>query len=279
MNPETIIYEKRPQERIAVITLNRPEKLNALNNQILEELMNGLDEADKDPQVRAVVLIGSGRAFSSGADLSGGGPGSGERRPSRDLLSWVDRVEENHRQHRRIREMHKPVIAAVHGYALGAGFELAITCDMIVAAKGTRLGAPEIRHGSIITTVLPWLVGPMWAKRIILTGDFIDAKTAERIGLCVEVVPEERLLERACWLAARIAKVPVLGVRMNKKMIDGIMEMAGIEQGYSYSDMVEAICHALTPMAETADGRLLEEVRTKEGLRGFLAAREASFRD
>jgi enoyl-CoA hydratase/carnithine racemase len=277
MNLETVLYEKRAQDRIAIITMNRPDKLNALSAQLRNDILAALEYAEADPDVRATVLHGAGRAFSAGADMGGGrGP---EPTAEERLLSWVDSSEDGIRRSQRRRALHKPVVAALHGYALGAGLELALSCDLIIAAQGTRLGEPEIRHGSIAATVLPWLVGPMWAKRIILTGDLIDAETAERIGLCVEVVPEDRLLERAIWLAGRIAKVPPLGVRFNKRMIDGIIEAAGFEQSYSYASLVAAICHSLTPLAETVDGRRLADIRAAEGLRGFLEARDAPFRE
>ncbi len=279
MHFETVLYDKRPQDRIAIITMNHPDKLNALSVQLRSDILSALETAEADTEVRAVVLHGAGRAFSAGADMGGGGRGGAAATPEEHLLGWIDSVEDSIRHMHRRHAMHKPVVAAVHGYALGAGLELAMSCDLIIAARGTRFGEPEIRHGSIVATVLPWLVGPMWAKRIILTGDYIDAETAERIGLCLEVVSEEQLLERATWLAARIAKVPQLGVRFNKQMIDGIMEMAGFDKAHSYASLVAAICHTLTPLAETPDGRRLAEVRAAEGLRSFLEAREAPFRE
>ena len=277
MDFETILYEKRPQDRIGIITMNRPDKLNALSGQLRDDIMVAMEAAEQDPEVRALVLRGAGRAFSAGADM-GGGSGGGATTTEDRLLGWVNSVEDGIQRHHRRRAFHKPVVAAIHGYALGAGLELALSCDLIVAAEGTRIGEPEIRHGSIAATVLPWLVGPMWAKRIILTGDTIDTDTALRIGLCIEVVPEGQLLERAAWLAGRIAKVPPLGVRFNKEMIDGIMDMAGYDHSYRYAAIVSAICHTLTPVAETFDGRKLSDIRDAEGLRGFLEAREAPFR-
>lgn len=265
-----VIYEK--QGRVAGITLNRPERLNALNEELTSDIAAALQEANDDPEVRSIVMTGAGRAFSSGADLSRGLSEGG-----RDLLGWYDTTEKGLERTRAMRRLHKPIVAAINGYALGAGFELAISCDLLVASEQAVMGAPELRHGSIVATWLPFLVGPMWAKRIILTGDHVSARTAKEIGLVLEVVPQDQLLPTAMALAERIALVPPLAVRLNKRMIDGTLEMMGVEKAFGYGELVATICHALADRAETADGRNLARIRAEQGLRAFLEARDGPF--
>lgn len=272
MQLETVAYEKRPGY-VALVSLNRPDKLNAISEQMWRDLLAVLEEAEGDPEVRALVLTGNGRAFSAGADI---GPGQ----EPRDLLGWVA-SEERQAQRRRFvaRGRGKPIVAAVHGWTLGLGFELAISCDMVIAAEDARLGAPEIRFGSIVSSILPWLIGPQWAKRLILTGDVITAEKAKEIGLVLEVVPREQLLDTALGLAERIAAVPPLAVRFNKRMIDGALEMAGIDLGQEYGAVVAAVCQTLMPQAEALDGRNLEEVRQREGWKAFVEARDKAFKE
>lgn len=190
MSYETILYEK--EEGVATITLNRPERLNALSVAMREDVVAALREADADKKVGTMILTGAGPCFSAGADVSAREAGPGRTR--RTLQWWV---AENLRRHRdgffQIHDLSKPVIAAVHGYCLGWGFELAMSCDLIVAADDAEFGAPEIRHGSMLTSRLPFYVGMQQAKEILLTGDRIDAKEALRIGLVLHVVPKERL--------------------------------------------------------------------------------------
>lgn len=272
----TVLYEK--QGRVAQITLNRPERLNALSGELSADIAAALQEANQDPDVRAVVMTGTGRAFSAGADLSRGG---GEQAPGtysgRDLLGWYNSTEEGLERSRAMRRLQKPIVAALNGYTLGAGFELAITCDILIASEQAVMGAPEIRHGSIVATFLPFLVGPMWAKRMILTGDHISAQTAKEIGLLVDVVPHEELLPAALALAERIAMVPPLAVRLNKRMLDGILEMSGLDKSQEYGHVVAAICHTLGDQATDQAGRRLSTIRETEGLRAMLEARDGPF--
>lgn len=274
MGYEAIIYEKK--KRVALITFNRPEKMNALNETLRGDIEAALHDAEQDDEVRSIVMTGNGRAWSAGADMSR--ERDATRDNGRDLIGWYNSTEQSFERQRAMRRLHKPIVAAINGYALGAGFELLITCDLLVASERAVMGAPELRHGSIVATWLPFIVGPMWAKRIILTGDHVSAQTAKDIGLVIDVVPHDQLLPKAMELAERIALVPPLAVRFNKRMIDGVMEMMGVEHGLQYGALVSAICHAgAMPLAETADGRKLSEVREKEGVRGFLEARDGPF--
>ena len=170
------------------IVLDRPAKLNALSGPLIAELLAALDAAIADPAVRVIVLEGAGRAFSSGYDLGeeveGGVDGP---------VQWRALLAADVAATLRILDCPKPVIAQVHGYALAGGLEIAMACDLIVAAEGTRLGEPEIRYGSApVTLLMPYLIGQKKTRELLLTGDLIDAVEAERIGLVNRVVPAER---------------------------------------------------------------------------------------
>lgn len=271
MEQTTVLFEHLPG-RVGLVTLNRPERLNALSPQVWQDLTAVLHEADRDPEVRALVVRGAGRAFSAGADMD-------PSRPERDLLGWYESELESVPRHRMFREISKPTIGAIHGWCLGWGFELACSLDMLLASEDAKFGAPEIRHGSMVASILPLRIGPMWAKRLIFTGDIITAQKAREIGLVLDVFPDQgQMLEAALALARRIALVPPLGVRFNKRMIDGVVEAVGGEMAVAYGSLVSAICHALMEKAENTEGENLQAVRRNLGLKAFLEARERPFR-
>jgi len=169
--------------------LDRPQKLNALNGALVHALMDALDAAEADPDVRVIVLEGAGRAFCSGYDLTEeagseiGGP-----------VVWRELLAADVAATLRFLDSPKPVIAQIHGYALAGGLELAMACDLIVAAEGTMLGEPEIRYGSApVTLLMPYLIGQKRTRELLLTGDLIDAEEAERMGLVNRVVPADGL--------------------------------------------------------------------------------------
>ena len=273
---EVTTYETA--HRVATITMNRPERLNALSPQLWAEIDQGLAAADADPEVRSVVLTGNGRAFSAGIDMSGPALPPGQPRPRRGLNDWYEAEMEGERRHRRFRDMTKPVIAAVNGFSLAWGFELAVMCDFIIASDQARFGAPEIRHGSTVGTMLPWIVPVQHARYLMYTGDIIDAQEAHRIGLALRVVPHDRLPEEAHRFAARLAMIPPLALKFNKRSIDGSMDMAGLRNSLEYAHLAAAICHTLQYEAETPDGRNLEQIRSEHGLHAFIDARDGPFR-
>ena len=205
---------------VALVTLDRPESLNALSFDLLDALADALDALDADPTCRAIVLTGSGRAFAAGADIVELAPQTyaslrdGHRFDVWDRLAGVG----------------LPVIAAVRGVALGGGCELAMTCDMIVAAEDARFGQPEIRLGVMPgaggTQRLTRAIGKARAMEMILTGEPIDARLALSLGLVNRVVPSEATVDAALELAARIAAMPPLAVRAAKAAIRGAHEDA-----------------------------------------------------
>jgi enoyl-CoA hydratase len=220
MEFETVIYEKK--DRVAVITLNRPKVLNAMNKQLWLDLREAFLAARADDEVRVVILTGQGRAFSTGADL----------KDSRDRSLGQYRDYLNHLQEmsRLIVRFDKPTIAAVNGYALGSGYELALACDLRIAAEGAKFGSPEAKVSSSVTggamRLLPLLVGPGKAKELLFTSETIDGSEALRIGLVNRVVPDDRLLEAAMETARKIIPNSAFSIRLIKKGVDMAPEVS-----------------------------------------------------
>jgi len=228
MEYKYLIYEKAAsflmpeEENIAVITMNRPEVLNALSSGLLEELDSLLEEIRKDDKIRSVVIIGSGRAFSAGADLSEASTG-GE-------AEMKARMEVGQKVFDKIETFDKPVIAAIQGYAVGGGLELAAACDMRIAAENASLGNTEVNLGLIPgwggCARLAKLIGRAQATKLILTGERIDAKEAERIGLVNKVVPPDELKSTAMYMAGTLATKAPIAVRLAKNILSKAMEIS-----------------------------------------------------
>lgn len=220
MEFETVIYDKKDQ--VAVVTLNRPKVLNAMNKQLWLDLREAFLAARADDEVRVVILTGQGRAFSTGADL----------KDSRDRTLGQYRDYLNHLQEmsRLILRFEKPTIAAVNGYALGSGYELALACDLRVAAEGARFGSPEAKVSSSVTggamRLLPLLVGPGKAKELLFTSETIDGREALRIGLVNQVVGDDRLMPAALEMARKIVPNSAFSIRLIKKGVDMAPEVS-----------------------------------------------------
>ncbi|HZR97087.1 MAG TPA: enoyl-CoA hydratase/isomerase family protein [Chloroflexota bacterium] len=272
---ELVLYEVA--ERVATITLNRPDKRNALNRQLWSELEAALRAADADPAVRALVLAARGPTFCAGADLAQGMSGAPVAR--RTPLDTYESQQEGVRRHRLFRDLTKPIVAAVQGHAVAWGMELACLCDFVFASDRARFGAPAIRHGVFIGSLLPWLVGIQNARYIWYTGDMIDAQEAFRIGLAFRIVPHDELAETVQRFARRLALIPPAALRLNKRQLDGALEMAGIYQALEYGALAAALVHAADSADAPEGGRRLHEVREAEGLGAFLAARDKPFED
>ncbi|MCI0428156.1 MAG: enoyl-CoA hydratase/isomerase family protein, partial [Nitrospiraceae bacterium] len=248
------------------ITLNRPAKVNAMSTAMWVELEKAMDEAENDAAIRVLVLRGAGRAFSSGNDMS-------ERTSS--LGAWQHRLTEISRRILKLWNLRPVTIAMVHGHCLASGCELAAMCDITIASEDAKFGEPEIHHGSMAQVFLPWVLGMKRAKEFILTGDSIDAHTAERIGLVNRVVPPDRLEEETYTLARRLAKVPAVGLEFNKRTINKMFEFAGLIDGRDYMDQVSTIVHVLMSEVEGPAGEGLQQVKYAEGMKAFLKARAA----
>lgn len=211
MDFENIIVEK--DGVIAVITLNRPQQLNALSYGLIKDLSLAMQELDHDDQIRVIIVTGGEKVFAAGADIKE----MAERGP------FDERLHERLVYRDRINRISKPVIAAVSGFALGGGCELAMSCDIIVAAENARFGQPEVNIGIIPgsggTQRLTHLVGKHRAMEMVLTGDFMSAADAERFGLVNRVVPLEMLMEEAKGIANKIAAKPALAIKAAKEAV------------------------------------------------------------
>lgn len=211
MDFENIIVEK--DGVIAVITLNRPQQLNALSHGLIKDLSLAMQELDQDDQIRVIIVTGGEKVFAAGADIKE----MAERGP------FDERLHERLVYRDRINRISKPVIAAVSGFALGGGCELAMSCDIIVAAENARFGQPEVNIGIIPgsggTQRLTHLVGKHRAMEMVLTGDFMSAADAERFGLVNRVVPLEMLMEEAKGIANKIAAKPALAIKAAKEAV------------------------------------------------------------
>lgn len=249
----------RREDGIAVLTLNRPEKLNALNSEVRRLLMSALAELAEDDEVRVVVIHGAGeRAFVAGADISE----FAARTPMEQRA-----VYERPRIYEMVASFPKPVIAAIHGFCLGGGSELALACDVRVADATTRISQAEIRIGLIPggggTQRLARLVGPGQTLRMVLTGDMIDAEEAYRIGLVEFLAEEGRHLETALELAGRMARWSPVALRLAKEATRAAFEMP-LSAGLRYERELFLAAFA------SEDGR--------EGVRAFVEKRDPEFK-
>jgi enoyl-CoA hydratase len=272
MTYETILYETDGGK--ARITLNRPEKLNAISWQMQQELQKALFDADRDPAVHVAIIRGAGRAFSAGYDISPP-PGelthaAGHHSMERDV--WM--LERAQDMRMPIFDMHKPVIAQVHGYCLAGGTDLALLCDMVIAAEDARFGYPPVRAlGSPVNHMWTYLVGPQWAKRMLLTGDTITGAEAERIGLVLKAVPEAELEAEVEDLADRIALIDVDLLAANKRIVNMAMELMGARTMQRMAAERDAIARQAPVVTE------FYQMAKEKGLKAALEWRDSKFGD
>ena len=247
------------QENIAILRIDRPEAMNSLNAQVLSELADGLDEIENDCGIKAVIITGEGKAFVAGADIA--------FMHGLDEQSGYDFGRLGQQVFRRIETMEKPVIAAVNGFALGGGCELAMACDIRIASERAKFGQPEVGLGIIPgysgTQRLPRLVGKGKAMELILTGNIITAETAGSIGLADQVVPQESLMDEALAMARKIAGNGPVAIAYAKK---------AIQQGTELSDMDAAIL-----LEADYFGKCFSTSDQKEGMAAFLEKRKPQF--
>ncbi|MGB5985749.1 MAG: enoyl-CoA hydratase/isomerase family protein [Desulfobacterales bacterium] len=224
MDFECLLYAQ--EDQTAVITLNRPKVLNAMNHQLWRDLEQALDRAEADETVKVVVVTGTGRAFSTGADLK-----ESQTRGPEEYRAYLQRLQE---VSRRIIRFPKPTIAAVNGYALGSGYELALACDMRIAAQDAKIGSPEARVTSSVTggafRLLQDLVGPGKAAELLFSAENIDGLEAARIGLVNRAVPPDQLMANALELAAKISANSSFSIRMMKKGLFMARGGAGLDE-------------------------------------------------
>lgn len=213
MSFEFIIVQPQYVEHVALVQLNRPKELNALNLQLMLEVKQALIDLDNDPAVRAIVITGNERAFAAGADIKQMAGKTAIDMLKIDQFSTWDQI----------RKTKKPMIAAVSGFALGGGCELVMHCDMVVASETAQFGQPEIKIGVMPgaggTQRLPRAVGKVKAMEMVLTGEFIDAKEALRIGMINKIVPVELYLTEAVKMAQKVASMSPIAVQLAKESV------------------------------------------------------------
>jgi len=256
MSYDLILVEKR--DRVGLVTLNRPKQMNALNPQLMQELAKALYDFDADDGIGAIVITGSDKAFAAGADIG----------VMKDY-SYMDAYKSDYitRDWEHIRRIRKPVIAAVAGYALGGGNELAMMCDMIIAADNAKFGQPEINLGIMPgaggTQRLPRFTSKAKAMDLCLTARTMDAQEAERAGLVSRVVPLDKLMEEALGVAAKIASYSLPVVMMIKETVNRAYETT-LSEGVLFE---RRLFHAMFALEDQ-----------KEGMAAFVEKRKPTFK-
>ena len=255
------------RDGIALLMLNRPDKLNAINKEMIAQLGSALDAAEADPSVRAIVLAGVGRAFSAGFDLDmeiadGGKPDPEDvRQALRNDFEIIMRFW----------DCPKVTLAAAHGYCLGSAMELALACDITLASEDCFFGAPEVRFGSgIVAMLLPWLAGPKCAKYLLLSGDDrVSAADALDMGLINRVVPAGQALERTFELARRVAANDPLAVKLTKQAINRSLDIGGMREA-----LLQALeLNVIIETSETAESREFNAILKRDGAKAAIAWR------
>jgi enoyl-CoA hydratase/carnithine racemase len=252
-----LIFKPERDGRVAWIILNRPEKLNALNSLTWRELREALNLANLDENVQVIILTGSGRAFCAGDDIS-------ELASLQDInTAWNLFVNEIRLTFEQLSNMSKPLIAAVNGYAYGGGCELLLYCDIVIASEEAKFAQPEIRLGAwppIAASLGPFIYGLRKAAYALLTGEAIDAKEAERIGLITKAVPSQKLYDEVNQILDKILSMPQIAIRVIKLSL--MQHLKRFDPG--------VLCKDLVLLFQTED--------FKEGVRAFLEKRTPRFK-
>jgi enoyl-CoA hydratase len=282
MEFETILYEKEGGK--ARITLNRPEKLNALSMKLQREMNQALWEADNDAAVHVIILRAAGRAFCAGYDLTPmqSPPPKSDRDEAytnvyRGMASHNDDVWQLERQQRdrmAIFDMHKPVIAQVHGYCLAGGTDLALLSDIVVVADDAVIGFPPVRAmGSPPAHMWTYLVGPQWAKYFLLTGDSVSGAKAAEIGLVWKSVPADRLEAEVEALASKMEKIDIELLTPNKRVVNMALELMGARTLQRYAAENDGRAHHAPAVREFG------KMAMTSGLKAALEWRDGKFGD
>lgn len=278
MESKSLVYEVK--DNIGWITLNRPEKLNAMNGQMLEELDNAFTKAEQDLDVRVVIIRGAGSSFSSGMDLSGHGvqmaiPAEPHRaRPfTKDLIDAQRRLD---RRWEYIFNVCKPTIAQVNGYCLGSGAFLAMVCDFTIASEDALFGDPSVRMGLLPGMPLwLWLLGVKKAKEMLFSGKYITGKEAERLGLITRAVPVSRLHDEVRNLAEGLKLLHSDALALAKDGINAVMESRGLGAAWRFTTDMQLIMQVKRNREE--DARFFN-VRDEKGLKSALEETNARFK-
>jgi len=264
-----IIYEKK--KFLATITLNRPEKLNALTDQMLRDVRAALSDADEDDKIRVIVLTGAGRAFSAGFDLS---PEVSTYVTAQD---WRGHISNGNGTFRAIWDTTKPVIAKVNGYCLGGAFDMSLACDIVIAADSAKLGEPDVLFGGTqMYMMLPFMADMRVVKNILLRGENFSAQQMKEWNIVNEVVPLEELDDAVYQYAKRLATLPIGTPQLNKTLMNRVYDMMGVRQATDISGDVTV--YALTRKKSEESMQFYDRVNN-EGLKAALKWRNARFDD
>jgi enoyl-CoA hydratase len=266
----TVVIVDDPAPGVRRITLNRPEKRNALFHTLRGEILGALREADADPDVRVMIVRGAGKSFSAGYDLGGGNegldlpyytPGGDGQWPRHVTEGWMS-----------IWDLAKPVIAQVHGYCLAGGSELASGCDLIYVAEDAQIGYPAVRFGVPDMHFHPWTMGMRKAMEAMLTGNAMDGLEAVRVGWANAAYPIDQLDEKVIEVASRIAQIPADIVQINKRVVHRQMEVMGMRTGIRIGTELCALGTRQESMIEFVKGM-------RKGLTDALQKRDEPFGD
>ena len=279
---ESIVYEK--DRGRARITLNRPDKLNALTLKLLTELSEAVWEADNDRDVHCLIVRGAGRAFSAGYDLAGGDGAvpvsriedreANQYRGGASLDDDIWQMERSQRLRMALFDAHKPSIAQVHGYCLAGGTDIALLCDMVIAADDAVIGFPAGRSmGALPNNLWLYNIGPQWAKRLTMTGDSITGAEAQQLGLAMKAVPPADLEAEVEGLADRLALIDPDVLTVNKRIVNLGMELMGARTLQRLAVENDARGHT------AAAARAFFKQARDEGLRQALHDRDGPFGD
>ncbi len=237
---DTIQYVVTEAEMTAEITLDRPDRTNALSGELIGELVDAIETAEDDDDVRVIILTGQGDNFSAGYDMSG----SGHRGGVPTVDEQLDRFEEGTKHVHAIWECNKPVIAAVDGYCLAGGSDLAMVCDQVIATEDATFGYPGIRMGGVPPALIyPFVMNLHEVKELLLSGKLVDASRAKELGMINRVVPSGELMDAVQREADEIKKAPGNGVRIMKHILNGIAESQGARPMFKYSEMFDVLGH------------------------------------
>lgn len=256
---------------VGIITFNRPEVLNAFNHRLIGEVNASMNSFSNDESIRAIVVRGNGRAFSAGFDMK-----ESAAEIIEDTGGWTRKLAEQYEFIIQFWNCPKPTIASIHGFCLAGAFELALACDITVAAEGTRLGEPEVRFGSGISALLlPWISNPKFTAELLLTGDDqVDAVRAREMGVVNWVVPQGAEFEKAMTLAHAVASSSQSAVSVTRRAIKRTYDMMGMRQALLAAFDSDVI------LASTGSPERKEfaRIRREKGLKEALAWRDSKFR-
>ena len=258
---DVVTWEK--QGRLGYITLNRPEKLNAMNDEVLEAFERVLDASRADDDVRVIIIRGAGRSFSAGYDIA---PGASEKRGHLDIVDERERLQAHTDLWLKIWDHPKPVIAEVHGYCLAGATQMCVFCDLTIVAEDAKIGYPAIPiGGGYISPMWTWLVGPKRAKEMsFMAGSQISGKIASEWGWANRAVPAAELSQTVKEMAEEIAKIPSKILRIKKIAVNRTMDVQGFRTAVAFGAEFDALLHNSEPVKE------LQELIRQEGLKGAI---------